>query len=205
VLSTFVDWPDADLAGLIFHELAHGRLFVPGDTPFNEAFASFVERRGVLEWLRVHDPAREEATQARWNRSDRFVAYLLKWRDELQRLFVQPYNGFARRMLKTELLTAVERCYRANTERFGDQDWYFSGTLNNARFVPLAAYNELRDAFESLFAQSGESWPRFYSSVADIGGMKSDALTESLKRLGDAFRSDHASEGAGPSCDVLVF
>ena len=85
VLSTFVNWPDADLAGLIFHELAHGRVFVPGDTPFNEAFASFVERRGVMEWLRAtHDQARIDATLARWKRSDRFIAYLLQWRDELQ-------------------------------------------------------------------------------------------------------------------------
>ncbi len=74
----------------------------------------------------------------------------------MQRLYDQPYNAFARRVLKTELLAAVERCYRANAERFGDQDWYFaSGKLNNARFVPLAAYNELRDSFEALFVEVG--------------------------------------------------
>ncbi len=207
VLSTFVSWPDVDLAGLLFHELAHGRLFVPGDTPFNEAFASFVERRGVLEWLRAtHDQALVEATLARWNRSDRFVTYLLQWRDELQRLYDQPYNADARRILKTELLTAAETCYRANADRFGDQDWYFaSGRLNNAHFVPLAAYNELRDSFETLFVQSGESWPQFYSKAAEIGGMKSGARAEALQSLGDAYRAEHAAESVNLSCEALVF
>jgi predicted aminopeptidase len=207
VLSTFVSWPDVDLAGLIFHELAHGRLFVPGDTSFNEAFASFVERRGVVEWLlATQDQALIDATQARWKTSDRFVAYLLEWRDELQRLYDQPYNTFALRVLKTELLTAMETCYRTNADRFGDQDWYFaSGRLNNARFVPLAAYNELRESFETLFAQSGESWPQFYSKVAEIGGLNSEARTEAMKSLGDAYRLDHASESADLSCAALVF
>ena len=207
VLSTFVNWPDTDLAGLIFHELAHGRVFVPGDTPFNEAFASFVERRGVVEWLlATQDQALIDATQARWKTSDRFVAYLLEWRDELQRLYDQPYNTFALRVLKTELLTAMETCYRTNADRFGDQDWYFaSGRLNNARFVPLAAYNELRESFETLFAQSGESWPQFYSKVAEIGGLNSEARTEAMKSLGDAYRLDHPSESADLSCAALVF
>ena len=207
VLSTFVNWPDTDLAGLIFHELAHGRVFVPGDTPFNEAFASFVERRGVVQWLGAeHEQARVDAILARWKRLDRFIDYLLEWRDELQKLYDQPYNAFARRLLKADVLTAVERCYRANAERFGNQDWYFeSAGLNNARFVPLAAYNELRDSFEALFAESGESWPQFYSKVAELGRLKSDARAEELQRLGDAHRADHATDSVGLSCDALVF
>jgi predicted aminopeptidase len=96
VLSTFVGWPDPDLAGLIFHELGHGKVFISGDTSFNEAFASFVERRGVVEWLRAnHDDAQIERVTQRWQMSDRFVAYLLGWRAELQRLYDQ--SGCVRR------------------------------------------------------------------------------------------------------------
>jgi predicted aminopeptidase len=207
VLSTFVEWPDTDLAGLIFHELAHGRLFVRGDTAFNEAFASFVERRGVMEWLRAeHDQARIDAMRARWSKLDRFVAYLLEWRDELQRLYDQPINTFARRLLKDELLGAVERCYRANAEQFGDQDWYFeSGKLSNARFVPLAAYNEMRDSFEALFLEAGESWPQFYEKVAELGKLKAEARTKELKDLEQRHRAGRVTDSGTVSCDVLVF
>ena len=43
-------WDDERLAALIFHELAHQRVYVPGDTAFNESFASFVEREGARQW-----------------------------------------------------------------------------------------------------------------------------------------------------------
>src|SRR5512132_203702 len=42
LLSTFIRNPDAELARLIFHELAHQRLYVKGDATFNESFAVVV-------------------------------------------------------------------------------------------------------------------------------------------------------------------
>ena len=39
VLSSFIDWPDYRLAGLLFHELAHQRLYIDDDTQFNESLA----------------------------------------------------------------------------------------------------------------------------------------------------------------------
>ena len=48
--STVIGYPDLDLARLIFHELAHQVVYVPGDTLFNESFATTVEREGVRRW-----------------------------------------------------------------------------------------------------------------------------------------------------------
>jgi predicted aminopeptidase len=46
LLSTVLDRDSYQLAGLIFHELAHQVLYLPGDTTFNESFATAVERAG---------------------------------------------------------------------------------------------------------------------------------------------------------------
>jgi predicted aminopeptidase len=206
ILSTFVGWPDADLAGLIFHELGHGKVFISGDTPFNEAFASFVERRGVVEWLRAnHDDAQIERVTQRWQMSDRFVAYLLRWRDELQRLYDQPYNAVALRLLKSELFAEAERCYRDNRAVFGDQDWFFRRGANNARFVPLAAYNELMTGFAGLFAQAGESWPKFYEDVAALGRLGRDSRSTELARLGREFEAEHGTGVDQVRCEALQF
>jgi predicted aminopeptidase len=43
LLSTFIGYPDAQLARLIFHELAHQLVYVRDDTTFNESFAVVVE------------------------------------------------------------------------------------------------------------------------------------------------------------------
>ncbi len=205
VLSTFVSWPDADLAELIFHELAHARVFVSGDTPFNEGFAEFVARRGVLAWLHAsRDEAGASRVMLRWQQSDRFVAFALSWRDELQRLYDQPYNAVAMSLLKTDLYAAAQRCYLSNEGVLGDHD-LFVGTPNNARLVPLAAYHELRTAFAQLFAQSEESWPGFYASVARLGRMNSDARASELMRLRHAFEVAHGANSQHIRCESLRF
>ena len=45
---------DLQLAGTMFHELAHQLIYVKGDSEFNEAFAMSVERAGVARWLEFH-------------------------------------------------------------------------------------------------------------------------------------------------------
>ena len=51
VLSSFVRWPETEVARLIFHELAHQLLYVKGDSVFNESFATAVEEAGLARWL----------------------------------------------------------------------------------------------------------------------------------------------------------
>ena len=51
LLSSFILWPEGELARLIFHELSHQVAFAEGDTMFNESFATSVERLGGERWL----------------------------------------------------------------------------------------------------------------------------------------------------------
>ena len=51
LLSTFIQYPQGELARMIFHELAHQVVYVKDDTAFNESFATAVERLGSSAWL----------------------------------------------------------------------------------------------------------------------------------------------------------
>jgi predicted aminopeptidase len=51
LLSTMLSQDETYLAGLVFHELAHQRVYVKDDSAFNEAFAVAVETTGVRKWL----------------------------------------------------------------------------------------------------------------------------------------------------------
>jgi hypothetical protein len=51
LISTFINYPDGELARMIFHELAHQVVYVPGDSQFNESFASDGGRGGRRAWL----------------------------------------------------------------------------------------------------------------------------------------------------------
>ena len=54
LLNTFINYPEGELARLLFHELAHQVVYVPDDTVFNESFASAVERLGSERWLKAY-------------------------------------------------------------------------------------------------------------------------------------------------------
>jgi predicted aminopeptidase len=65
LLSTFINYSDAELARMVFHELAHQVVYVQGDSQFNEGFATAVEEAGVARWLELYgtDPMREAYTR----------------------------------------------------------------------------------------------------------------------------------------------
>ena len=65
ILSTFVRWPETELARLLFHELAHQIVYVKDDSVFNESFAVAVEEVGVERWLRAQDNPALDAQFAR--------------------------------------------------------------------------------------------------------------------------------------------
>jgi predicted aminopeptidase len=61
LLNTFIQWPEGELARLIFHELAHQVAYAADDTMFNESFATAVERIGGARWLAAHASATRRA------------------------------------------------------------------------------------------------------------------------------------------------
>ena len=62
LLSTFIRYPEGELARLIFHELSHQVVYAANDTMFNESFATAVERLGSRAWLegQASEAARDE-------------------------------------------------------------------------------------------------------------------------------------------------
>ena len=84
ILNTFVNYPDAELARLIFHELAHQVEYVRDDTVFNESFASAVERLGAAQWLAMRGTPEARVAYAQLDR--RRAQFRKLTRDTRQRL-----------------------------------------------------------------------------------------------------------------------
>ena len=175
ILSSFVHYPEPALAELLFHELAHGVLYVRDDAAFNESFATFVGSRGAAAWVATHggdaDALRREH-EAKREVSARFSAFLRQWRDRLQALYALPINAEAKRQLKAEAFAAMRSAYRACRQRLGNgrYDGYMRQPFNNARMVLAGTYDDLREGFSRLFDAAG-SWPAFYDRVREIGAL----------------------------------
>lgn len=91
LLNTFIGRSDADLAELIFHELTHQRLYLSGDTDFNEAFATAVGQEGARRWLRARGRLKELAQYEKEMRVERkFIKLVLETREELKGIYAPP-------------------------------------------------------------------------------------------------------------------
>src|SRR4029077_16913944 len=91
VLSTFIHYPEPEVARVLFHELAHQLVYVKGDTMFNESFAAAVGEEGVRRWLeREGTPAQRAAYEASARRRADFVELMTKSRAELAAFYDRP-------------------------------------------------------------------------------------------------------------------
>lgn len=188
LLSTFVAYPEGELARLIFHELAHQVLYVQDDTAFNESFATAVERLGSRRWLdsQASDKARQ-AYAVFDGRRQQFRALALATRRELEQIYKQnEATAQDTRVLAASKSVAMQR-FREDYARLragwggyaGYDPWV--ARANNASFGALAAYDELVPGFEALFESEGRHWLRFYDAVKRLARLPKDERRHALK------------------------
>jgi len=186
LLNTFIGYPEGELARLIFHELAHQVAFAPGDTRFNESFASAVEKIGAERWLaeRGSEQARAESARAEARRAD-FRALTGRYRDELARIYAGTDSDDAKRAAKAATLARLRADYAAmKTGRWGGYAGYdaWFARANNAAFGVLASYTGLVPAFERIFEREGRDFARFYAQVRRIAALPAAERQSALER-----------------------
>ena len=176
-------WPEPELAALLFHELAHRRVYAPGDTAFNEAYATAVQRAGVRRWL-----ARRglRAALARWEREEAMAqamaALVARYRRRLAAAYAAPGTARERLAARRALLRALRAEYLRLRARLGTDAydaWALSG-LNNAKLLAFATYRERVPAFECLLRAGGGDLRRFHARVARLAALAPPARAAAL-------------------------
>jgi predicted aminopeptidase len=192
ILNTFIFDSDADLADLLFHELAHQRLFVAGDTDFNESFATAVAEEGVRRWLRARgqsDALVEYEEDIR--RKEQFLQLLAGARRELTTLysFGNPLDGSSTERLRTGKAAAFARLqqeYAALKAAWGgctDYDNWFNRPLNNALLNTVETYFRLQPAFRSLLARCDGRLEKFYGEAERLTKLDSETRQVQLEQI----------------------
>ena len=189
LLNTFVNYPEGELARLIFHELAHQVVYAKNDTTFNESFATAVERLGGARWLQVHasDAARQEYT-AFDGRRRMYRALSRGVRQRLKELYETPgIQHEAKQEAKNRIMEQFRADYEAMKARSGFDPALWRGydrwvrEANNASFGAQAAYDELVPGFEALFHAGGDDWGRFYDAARQLARLPKEERHRKLK------------------------
>jgi predicted aminopeptidase len=167
LLDTMLQYSDAQLAGIMFHELAHEKLYVKSDTAFSEAFAGFVEETGVQLWLQKTDQIQQlEQWQARKQAAMDFNRLLQDTRKQLQDVYVSNKTEEEKLLLKKESFEELKQNYQGLVEHQWNGLDYFAlwmtGELNNAHLSLMNSYEGGNCAFSALYAEADRNLETFY-------------------------------------------
>lgn len=158
ILSTHLRYDSIRLAGLIIHELAHQKLYVKGDSQFNESFAVTVEQAGVLKWLESLGRKDQMAKALKnWNEEQEFIERILKARKDLNSIFISVIDSMSMLHQKDSILQKLQ-----SDLNFGENE------INNAYFIPVSTYNSLVPEFQNIFDSCGGNFQKFYKKMEKL-------------------------------------
>ncbi|MDR9751269.1 aminopeptidase [Pseudomonas sp. SZMC_28357] len=185
IMNSMMGWGDERLATLIFHELAHQRVYVKDDTEFNESFATFVEQEGTRQWRAFRGLPPDTNAQSR--QRDQFIQLILDTRTRLEKLYAQPFPAQQLRERKAAEFERLRSEYRQMRDRqwAGDKryDAWVNAPMNNARLLPFGLYDQWVPAFAALFKQVDGDWLRFYAEVERLGKLPVEKRKALLSQL----------------------
>ena len=190
LLNTFVQWPEGEVARLIFHELAHQVAYAPGDTTFNESFATAVERIGGQRWLEANatEDVRRKQALTELRRQD-FHVLVRAWRDKLDAMYRSELPDADKRARKAQLYAGMRADYEAlkrdKWDGYKGYDSWFAN-VNNAALGAQAAYDDQVGTFERLFAAEGGDFDRFYAEVRRLAALPRPERETALAPYRDA-------------------
>ena len=187
LLSTLVGGSEAFMVRLIFHELAHQQVYASGDTPFNESYATAVERLGLARWqAATGHPGDDPAVL---QRAADFRAITRRCRSALAALYDSSASDTDKQAAKAKLMATMRAEYATLKAQpggvwagYNGYDSWFA-RANNASLALQAAYDGLVPQFEQLFHQQGRDFARFHAAVRRLAALPADQRHAAMATL----------------------
>lgn len=196
LLNTMLNRSDASIAALIFHEMAHQKLYVGNDSKFNESFAGFVEQQGLALWQQQQGTSDQlTELEIRRKRHADFIQLLRDTRSDLQALYE---SGIDEPMMRDKKAARYQQLLldyqslKLSWNGYRGYDGWFQRELNNARLVSVATYTDYIPAFEVLFDESNRDFETFYLAAQKLSELAPDKRREKMQLLLDRATA-HAS------------
>ncbi len=167
---------EAQFAETLFHEMAHQRLYIRGDSDFNEAFASLVAEIGVERWLKLTEPVENSEKLLAYRRSlaiqADFYELLNRAKGKLGLLYQSGQSVESMRRLKHDIFEQL-KVDHANLVRqqWKGNAWYqswFETSINNAKFASISTYRERVEEIRQLLNECENQLGQFYKVLSMV-------------------------------------
>jgi predicted aminopeptidase len=173
ILNTMIDGGEQYIASVLFHELAHQRLYVKSDSAFSEAFAMAVEEYGTERWLESRGDARAlDRYRKRLRYRSEFSELVAKQERRLRDVFSRPISAQEKREAKAAAFAQMRDDYRVLKASWGgvsDYDGWFDQPLNNATLAAVATYRRWLPTLKARLERLGVQ--DFYAEMERLAKM----------------------------------
>ncbi|MBF0454633.1 MAG: aminopeptidase [Magnetococcales bacterium] len=183
LLNTFIFWPESRLAALMFHEMAHQKLYLSDDSTFNESFAQAVSQIGVRLWLK--ESGREDllAEYDRYlSQQSHFLEGVGVVRKQLERVYQSRLSPAKMAVEKQKVLQAA-----ATHHGPGLANGWFAKGVNNAKLASVNTYSRLVPQLLRVYEELGEDRARFYQEMERLAALSKEereAVLSADQRIG---------------------
>ncbi len=179
LLSTMLSPQDWALIDVIIHELAHQKVYIKGDSPFNEAFATAVAHYGVQRWFETHNQPEAYAEYAlAQERKVDFHTLLATTRQRLKGLYASSLPEEQKREGKKAVFARLREDYavlKASWGGYGGYDAWMAREINNAHLALFATYHELVPAFLAMLRLNQGDLNAFYAQAESLDRLSREA------------------------------
>lgn len=189
LLNTMLYRDEAMRVGVLFHELAHQKIYVQNDTAFNEAFATAVAQEGVRRWFLYNGNTGdyERYLEAQQRRAE-FNVLLKSSRAQLEELYKQSLDPDLMRKEKQKIFLQLKSDYvvlKRNWDSNKGYDVWMAQPINNAHLALAATYHELVPALKRYLQNTEGDLQLFYKQMDQLSRLSLTERHEKLNSLSD--------------------
>ncbi|MEJ2143384.1 MAG: aminopeptidase, partial [Gammaproteobacteria bacterium] len=157
--------------GILFHELAHQKIYIDDDSSFNEAFATAVEQEGVKRWfVYKHQYDKLAEFKQHLTRKNEFNSLLLQYRNVLKTLYKSKSNKKEILLEKKRVFNKLKQDYallKLKWNGYTGYDKWMNQELNNAHLAIISTYNDLVPLFSKKINES-HNISIFYEYIVNL-------------------------------------
>jgi len=154
------------IAQIVFHELAHQKIFKKGDSAFNEAFATAVGEQGTILWLERNHPKRAKAYLDYLTKKKQFFGLLLATRKELKTFYEIDQSDSKKEKGKQRIFASLDNKYSQLKQSWGGDKrfdgWFKKDSVNNAKLALIGIYYKKVPEFSKKLKEFNYDFEKFY-------------------------------------------
>lgn len=164
-----------DLVSLVIHELTHATVYFPGESNFNESYASFIEEVGTEKFYQKYDLEKTNSILEKRNKrkaeSNFIISEVKKTAEKLKVVYADDILTDTQKIsMKEKIIKEYKQVIIENKSKFEkfDIEKFKLQKMNNENFIGILRYHSGVKFFKETFAKVDGDFLKFHAAIRKV-------------------------------------